>query len=69
MNIEYRVWCENGDLIEYDIEDQLNAHRILGQTVRQHVKETGCEGCGVIHSHGYFIQYIEDEYSIACYGL
>lgn len=71
MAREYRVWCENGDLIADGIVGPLDAMECLKETIAQHVNETDCDGqgCGVLYPHGFSIQVCEDGRSIESYGL
>jgi len=54
--MEYRVWCENGDLVEVldssaeaeDMVEELNNSCPCGE-----------ESCGVLSPHGYFVQEVE----------
>lgn len=57
---EYRVWNENGDLIESfrgrDAESKANG--AIMDAIRDHKDEDECDGCGVMYpeSHGMSIQ-------------
>lgn len=56
--MEYRVWCENGDLIG-EHTDRLAAEAELEAAIAT----CPCGGeydCGVLFTHGYHIQEVED---------
>ena len=77
--MEFRVWCENGDLIaECDTWGEALAKR--NEAVNEHLEtvhdarngsgET-CD-CGVLHYAGYFVQAVQDDVDVtdnyALYG-
>lgn len=54
--MEYRVWCENGDLC-FVTEDHAEAVQRL-QELRDECP-CGEDDCGVMAMHGYWIQEVE----------
>jgi hypothetical protein len=59
--IEYRVWCENGDLVIHTY-DESAAEAALAKAIAECPCEEG-EDCGVFYPHGYHIQEVEYHYS------
>ncbi len=62
--MEYRVWCENGDLV-LATDDPHMAEAAWAKSIA----ECPCDGdedCGVLYPHGYYIQVVEDEHPADC---
>lgn len=57
---EYRVWCEDGDLLLVTNDFTEADHRL--RQLRSECEEfNDCDdsSCGVMNEHGYFIQEVE----------
>jgi len=55
---EYRVWCENGDLI--DVCDDVDEALFTVDYWRNTCPCDGDQDCGVIYAHGIYMQIVED---------
>lgn len=53
--MEYRVWCENGDLV--DVLDNSAEAEDMVESLDQSCP-CGEESCGVLSPHGYFVQEV-----------
>lgn len=55
--MEYRVWCENGDLF------LVTTSAVEASIWLKELRDScpcGEDDCGVMHEHGYFIQTVEN---------
>lgn len=55
--MEYRIWCENGDLVDV-LDNSAEAEDII-ESLNQSCP-CGEVSCGVLSEHGYFIQVVEN---------
>lgn len=64
--IEYRVWCENADLV-YAGTSRTDAGTAMAEAIADHAAYAECDGCGVLTpagDHGYAIQVCRDGYDV-----
>lgn len=53
--MEYRVWCENGDLVDV-LDNSAEAEDMIQKL--NNSCPCGESGCGVLSEHGYFVQEV-----------
>ncbi len=61
--VEYRVWCETGDLVHAGT-DRSDAVDAMNEAIAEHADAADCEGCGVMtpqHDHGFSIQICDGD--------
>lgn len=58
--VEYRVWCETGDLVGFT-HDQAAATALLEASIAECAESCGLSDmeCGVLNPHGFSIQEVQ----------